>query len=74
MSKEESKRSFWSAARIAMLFIFLVGIVIGAAIEHYVIEPIISGSFAEELRKCELANTELYESLEQCYAKIESAK
>ena len=74
MSKEEGKQSFWSATRIAILFIFLVGIVVGAAIEHYVIEPIISGSFAEELRKCELTNTELHESLEQCYTQIESTK
>jgi len=74
MGKEESKQSFWTAARIAMLFLFLLGIAIGATIEHYAVEPIISGSVVGKLNKCELANAELQSSLEQCHAQIASVK
>jgi len=68
--KEDTKRGFWSAARIAIVFLFIIGIFIGIAIEHYLIEPLLSGALSEQLKKCESENSELHASLTKCYEQI----
>lgn len=72
--KSESKQTFWNATRIAFVFLLLIGIVIGAALEHYFVEPLISGAIAENLKRCESENYELHSALTKCHAQVASAK
>jgi len=70
LENNSKKQSFWNAARIVMLFLFFIGLVIGALIQHYAIEPVLGQTIKERLDQCELENKELYSSLQQCHQQI----
>ncbi len=73
MKNDDKASGFWNAARVMMVFLFLLGAIVGALIEHYTIEPLIGQTIKEALDKCKLENKELFDSLQKCHASIKSA-
>ncbi|MEM4662977.1 MAG: hypothetical protein QXM75_03065 [Candidatus Diapherotrites archaeon] len=64
--KDESKKSFWTTKKILFIFLIVVGIIIGALLQHYIIEPLISNKITEKLKTCEAENLELHSLLNKC--------
>lgn len=64
--KNESSKSFWTLKKLLLILFLIVGIAIGAALQHYLIEPLLEGSIAEQLKKCKAENLEIHNSLTKC--------
>ncbi|GEM_PF-1639111 len=62
------KKGFWNAVRI-LLFLFLVlGIIIGAALEHYFVEGILSADKERQCSECLEKQDLLNETINTCIA------
>ncbi len=48
------KKRFFSIQKMFVIFLFIIGIIIGAYIEHTMIEPSFNESLNQQLDKCEL--------------------
>lgn len=64
--KPQKKKSFWSIKKIAFFAFFLIAIIIGATIQHYVVEPFLGASLQNELNDISSQNTLLNEENVSC--------
>ena len=67
MEKEkEAKRKFWNATRIIFVLFLVVGMLIGAIIEHFLIEP---GFFTNQLKSELETKTNEWKEMNEQYMK-----
>ncbi|MCX8189802.1 MAG: hypothetical protein N3F05_01070 [Candidatus Diapherotrites archaeon] len=64
--KNGSTKKFWTARKLVLIFFLIFGIAIGAIVQHYVLEPLLDVSLAEQLKKCKTENLEIHDSLKKC--------
>lgn len=64
--KTSKKKSFWSVKRIGFLLLFIVILVLGAVLQHYVVEPFLNNSLQLELEKATSNNNLLNEENLSC--------
>ncbi|MEM0359891.1 MAG: hypothetical protein QXK06_00960 [Candidatus Diapherotrites archaeon] len=68
MDKEEKKtgKSFWTPERMLFATFLVLGILVGAIIMHFVVEPVLGSSLREDLEKKTIEAKELQEKYAQC--------
>ncbi|MBU0636547.1 hypothetical protein KKE06_05980 [Candidatus Micrarchaeota archaeon] len=72
---EEEKglsRKRTSAKTILMLFFFLVGILLGSTIEHYLIEPDLNNDLGGKLSECRGSLDLVNREVSNCYEELEA--
>ena len=70
MSEEDSKKKkkkFWTSKRIGVAALIVFCLIVGAVLEHYLVEPVIGERCLESLRICKTQNQVLNEENQACY-------
>lgn len=71
--KQSAKKSLFSTANI-MVVLFVAGLVVGAAAQHYYIEPFIANTFGEQLNECFSQKQLLDKEINNCYVERENCR
>jgi len=70
LPKRKKKRGkLFSTPRI-MLIVLIIGIVLGAALQYYAIDPILEPARIEQLKLCKTQNELLNQENENCLAQL----
>ncbi|MBN1940725.1 MAG: hypothetical protein JW772_00925 [Candidatus Diapherotrites archaeon] len=72
--KRKKKKGFWSTTKILVACLLIFGIVVGAVIEHFYIEPLLEPHKVEQLRLCQSQNTLLNQENENCLRELSELK
>jgi len=65
--ESKKKKRFWTSKRVGIAALIVFCLIVGAAIEHYLIEPVIGEYCLEDLRICKQQNQVLNEENQACY-------
>ena len=52
MPEAQKQKRFWTKAKVVLAIILVVGIVLGAALEHYAVEPFLNSKLSKSLSEC----------------------
>ena len=66
MPKRKKKRSSLTSKRIVLLFLLIIGIVLGAVLEHYFVEPLIEEQSFQKYVNCESKVELLDKQIDDC--------
>jgi hypothetical protein len=68
------RKGFWSVKRIAILFLILILLFIGAAFEHYFVEPILNEQMLNSFERCVSERNLLNDEINACYLDVDAAE
>jgi len=70
LEKEEKRtgKSFWTPDRMLFATFLVLGLLVGAIVMHFVIEPVLGNSVRSDLEKKTIEANELLAKYQQCMA------
>ncbi|GEM_PF-5382427 len=69
-ASRRTKRGVFSGERILMLFLLVLGLIVGMTIEHQFIEPILGNAALDRLNECVQSKNLLNQELDACYREL----